>query len=153
MQLQLPLFPSDTKLFNACFGVFMKADIAYYLHNGQPVGMHDKGDLSSFRCKIAQFISVGLRTRTEVSKTLHVTYAYVKRCCRLYKIQGEAGFWEKDNRHGHAYKVTPDMLRNIQQRMNKGESVLSISKKVGITESNIRYYITKGELTKNLLMK
>jgi hypothetical protein len=82
-----------------------------------------------------------------------VTYAYVKRCCQLYEIQGEAGFWEKDNRHGHAYKVTPDMLRHIQQRMDKGESVLSISKKVGITESNIRYYITKGELTKNLLMK
>ena len=53
MQLQLPLFPSETRLFNASFGVFLKGDSVFYLHNGQPVGMHDKDDLSSFRCKIS----------------------------------------------------------------------------------------------------
>ncbi len=152
MQLKLPIFPSDTKLFNACFGVFTKGDTVYYLHSGQPVGMHDKNDLSSFRCKVAQFISVGLCTRTEVCKTLHLTYSYVKRCCRLYESQGEAGFWEKDNRHGHAYKVTPDMLRRIQQKLDKGEKVLSIAKKEGIGESHIRYYIGKGDLKKSPLM-
>ena len=153
MQLQLPFYPSDTKLFNASFGVFMKGDIVYYLHNGQPVGMPEKNDLSSFRCNIAQFDSVGLCTRTEVSKTLHVKYAYVKRCCRLYESQGEAGFWEKDNRHGHAYKVTPDMLNRIQQKLDNEESVLSIAKKEGVTESNIRYYIKKGDLKKKILLK
>lgn len=153
MQLKLPIFPSDTKLFNACFGVFIKGDIVFYLHSGQPVGMHDKNDLSSFRCKIAQFISVGLCTRTEVCKTLHLTYGYVKRCCNLYDNQGEAGFWEKDNRHGHAYKVTPDMISRIQQKLDKGQSVLSIAKKEGIGESHIRYYIGKGDLKKRLPVK
>ena len=152
MQLQLPLFPSNTKLFNACFGIFEKDNIVYYLHNGDPVGMHKENDLSSFRCKIAQFVSVGLCTRTEVSKTLFITYAYVKRCCKLYEKEGEAGFWEKDNRHGHAYKVTTDMLKRIQQKLDKGEKVVSIAKKEGITESNIRYYIKKGDLKKKLLM-
>lgn len=153
MQLKLPIFPSDTELFNSCFGVFTKDDTVYYLHSGQPVGMHNKNDLSSFRCKIAQFISVGLCTRTEVSRTLHLNYAYVKRCCRLYELHGEAGFWDKDNRHGHASKVTPDILRRIQQRLDKGEKVLSIAKKEGISESLIRYYIGKGDLKKSLPVK
>lgn len=131
----------------------MKGDIVFYLHNGQPVGMHDKNNLSSFRSKIAQFVSVGLCTRTEVCKTLHVKYAYVKRCCKLYDSKGDAGFWEKDNRQGHAYKVTPGMLVRIQQKLDNKESVLSIAKKEGITESNIRYYIKKGDLKKKLLMK
>lgn len=149
MQLQLPIFPSETKLFNASFGVFTLDGIVYYLHNGEPVGMHDIDDLNAFRCKLAQFIAVKRCTRAEVCKTLHVTEGYVKRCCRLYQLQGEAGFWQKDNRHGHAYKVTPAMVLRIQQKLDQGASVLSIAKKEGITESNIRYHIGKGSLKKN----
>jgi hypothetical protein len=71
----------------------------------------------------------------------------------LYADKGEAAFWEKDNRQGHAYKVTPGMLIRIQQSIDKGESVLSIAKREGITESNIRYYIKKGDLKKKLLIR
>ena len=151
MQLKLPIFPADTKLFNACFGVYTKGDHVYYLHSGSPVGMHDKNDLRSFRCKIAQFISVNLCTRSEVVRTLNVTASYVKRCSKLYESKGEAGFWEKDNRHGHCYRVTPDMLIRIQQKIDRSQSVLSIAKEEGIGESHIRYYIGKGDLKKKIL--
>lgn len=113
--------------------------------------MHDKNDLSSFRCNIAQFVSVDLCTRTKICRTLHLTYSYVKRCCRLYESHGESAFWNKDNRHGHAYKVTPEMLRRIQQMLDKGEKGLSIAKRK--SESHIRYYIGKGDLKKRLLVK
>jgi hypothetical protein len=150
MQIKLPIFPSETTLFNASFGLFTKDDMVYYLHSGVPVGMHGKDDLSSFRCKIAQFISVGLCTRTEVSSALHIPYSFVKRCCQLYEVRGESGFWDKDERHGHAYKVTPAVLERIQKEIDTGRSVSAIAREEGLSESNIRYYLTKGDLKKNL---
>ena len=137
MQLKLPIFTSDVVLLNSSFGVYTRDTTVYYLHSGSPVGLHDKDDLPSFRCKIAQFIAVGLCTQSEVAKTFHISANYVKRCCNLYETQGEKGFWEKDNRHGHAYKVTPAMIKRIQQKLDMGQSVLSIAKKEGIGESHI----------------
>ncbi len=92
MQLKLPIFPHDTKLFNASFGVFKKDGTVFYLHCGQPVGMHEEEDQNSFRHKIASFIELGLCTQSEVAHTLHVSIDSIRRSCKQYRENGEAAF-------------------------------------------------------------
>jgi hypothetical protein len=46
MQMQLPIFPTSTKLINNSIGVFEKDDFIYYLHNGSPIFCHGKDDLT-----------------------------------------------------------------------------------------------------------
>lgn len=100
MQLKLPLFSRETKLFNASFGVLRVNKTVFYLHCGQPVGMHDQEDHNSFRHKIARFIESGLCTQSEVVATLHVSPDSIRRCCKQYRQDGEAAFFAPDKRKG-----------------------------------------------------
>ena len=56
MQMQLPLFPSATKLLSDSWGVFEKDDFVYYLHNGSPVHIHHKDDIKTYRYVTATLI-------------------------------------------------------------------------------------------------
>ena len=57
MQMQLPIFPSSTRLLSATWGVFEKDNIVFYLHNGSPVYSHKKNDLKTFRFITATLIT------------------------------------------------------------------------------------------------
>jgi hypothetical protein len=48
MQLKLPIFHHETKLFNPSFGVFSHEGTVFYLPFGQPVGMHEVEDHNRF---------------------------------------------------------------------------------------------------------
>ena len=48
-------------------------------------------------------------------------------------------------------KMTPEKLTRIQVALNKGQSVNSIANQEGISESTIRYHISKGKLKKLIL--
>ncbi len=111
MQLKLPLFPKETKLFNSSFGLFSNGGTVFYLHCGQPVGMHDEEDHNSFRHKIASFIELGLCTQSEVVSTLHVSPDSIRRCCKQYRQDGEAAFFAPDKRKG--------IQSNIDQSINE----------------------------------
>jgi transposase len=150
MQLKLPLFPPDTILFNASFGVFCNDGTVFYLHCGQPVGMHEKEDHNSFRHKIASFIELGLCTPGEVAKTLHVSVDSIRRCCKQYREDGEATFFGPDNRKGKSHKMLPHVLERIQVQLNEGKPVNSIAKKEGVSEGTIRYCIQTGKLKKKI---
>ena len=151
MQLKLPLFPKETKLFNASFGVFSHEGTVFYLHCGQPVGMHEAEDHNSFRHKIASFIELGLCTQSEVASTLHVSIDSIRRSCKQYREIGEAAFFAPDGRKGKSHKMLPHVLERVQAQLNEGKSVNSIAKKEGVREGTIRYCIQTGKLKKKLL--
>jgi transposase len=151
MQLKLPLFPKETKLFNASFGVFTHDGTVYYLHCGQPVGMHEIENHNSFRHKIASFIELGLCTQSEVAKTLHVSIDTIRRSCKQYRENGEIAFFGPDARKGKSHKMLPQVLQRVQAMLNEGKSVNSIAKKVGVREGTIRYCIQTGKLKKKTL--
>ena len=60
--MQLPIFPSTTKMLSPTWGVFEKDNFVYYLHNGSPVHVHDKNDLNTYRYITANLISVSKKT-------------------------------------------------------------------------------------------
>ena len=150
MQLKLPIFPHETKLFNGSFGVFTHGGTVFYLHCGQPVGMHEEEDHNSFRHKIASFIEVGLCTQSEVVKTLHVSADSIRRSCKQYRENGEAAFFAPDGRKGKSHKMLPQVLERVQKQLNEGKSVNSIAKKEGVREGTIRYCIQVGKLKKKI---
>lgn len=150
MQLKLPIFPHETKLFNASFGVFSQGGTVFYLHCGQPVGMHEEENQNSFRHKIASFIELGLCTQREVVQTLHVSTDSIRRCCKQYREKGEAAFFVSDGRKGKSHKMLPLLLERVQAQLNEGKSVNSIAKKVGVREGTLRYCIQTGKLKKKI---
>jgi DNA-binding NarL/FixJ family response regulator len=58
-------------------------------------------------------------------------------------------FLQKKNRHGNAYKLTPERIERIQNALDAGKSNTAIAKVEDVSEGSIRYAIRKGMLKKN----
>lgn len=148
MQLQLPLYPSETKLISQSVGVYEKEGIVQYIVNGLPVYAHSKEDLNSFRFITSNFIDQGLCRKVEVERCFGVSEDSVSRYYKKFKTQGTEGFFGRDARKGKAYKICGELRERIQKKLDKEQSVNSIAKEEGVRESAIRYQIKKGYLKK-----
>ena len=149
MQLQLPLFPTDTTLVSSCLGVYEKEGLVHYILNGLPAYSHSKGNLNAFRFITSNFIHQKLCRKAEIERCFHVSEDSVQRAYKKYVNEGEAGFFGKDNRKGTPHKIIGEKKQRIQNKLDKGQSVNSIAKQEGVRESAIRYQIQQGYLKKS----
>lgn len=150
MQLILPIYPKGTKMISSCVGVYEKDGIIQYIVNGLPVYSHGKEDLNAFRFITSNFISHGLCRKVDIERCFGVSEDCVSRSFKKFKEQGEEGFFGPDKRMGgKAHKIVGEKRIRIQQKLEKGQSVLSIAKEEGVRESAIRYQINKGYLKKS----
>ena len=148
MQMQLPLFPSSTKLINSNIGVFEKDDLVYYLHNGSPVHCHEKNDLNSYRYITAELVVTGLCKPSEISRALGVSSRNIQRYSKALREQGPEWFFSRKEKRGRAHKLTDDVLKEAQQLIDKFYSVKDVAMLIGVTEGALRYHIKKGNIKK-----
>ena len=87
MQMQLPIFPTGTKLINSTLGVRKDSEIVYYLHAGSPIGCHDVNDLQSFRYTCGSLVSNGLCNATELAHALGVSNRSQGSLSTKFKVQ------------------------------------------------------------------
>jgi hypothetical protein len=64
MQIQLPIFPTDTKLINQSVGFREQDGIVYYLHNGNPIYCHATPTKIAAINGQRRFPKVGLRKKS-----------------------------------------------------------------------------------------
>ncbi len=150
MQLQLPLFPLDTKLISTCLGVYKKDGIVQYIANGLPVFSHAEEDLQSFRYITSNFILQGLCRQSEVSSCFCIPIDSIKRSLKKLSELGESAFFSTENRHGYCHKIRGAVLVTIQKKLDAGMSVNATAKSEKLSEGSIRYAITKGYLKKKI---
>lgn len=148
MQMQLPLFPSTTKLINFCVGYFEKEGFVYYLHNGSPIYCHEKNDLNSYRFILANLIVTNLCTPSEVAKALGVSNRNIQRYAKTLREKGTDWFFKREEKRGDAHKLTSEMFEDAQQMINNFYSIVDIARLLGVTEGALRYHIKKGTLKK-----
>lgn len=153
MQTILPIYPVSTVFINSSLGVFHKDGIVTYISNALPIYSHATSDYKTFRFITAKLVLLGRCTQKEISDCFKVSYDSVKRSVRRLKRTGDSGFFTEENRHGNAYKLTPECLERIQQALDLGKSNTAIAKIENISEGSIRYAIRKGMLKKNLRSK
>lgn len=147
-QLLLPVFPKDTELITPTLGVRQKGGVVYYLHSGVPIASHEVEDLIKFRYITSNLILQGLCKNKDIVGCFHVSGDSVRRWKKKLIEEGEAAFFKAENRQGHCYKLMPEVLTRIQEKLDEGSSVNSIAKAEGISEGSIRYAISKERLKK-----
>ncbi len=148
MQMQLPIFPASTKLVNSNVGFFEKDDFVYYLHNGSPIFCHDKNDLNSYRYILANMVVSRLCSPTELAKALGVSNRNIQRYARTLREKGTDWFFHKQGKHGDAHKLTDEVLRTVQQMLDRYEPVARVARELGVTEGALRYHIRQGTIKK-----
>lgn len=146
MQMNLPLFPRQTKLINPSLGVRVNDGFVYYLHNGNPIGCHNEQDLQSYRYICGSLVSNGLCTATELAAALGVKARSIQRYGQKYAKEGAKGFFQPKTRKGTAHKLTPEKIEQASQMLGQDKSNYQIAKQLGVSEGTIRYHIKKGSL-------
>jgi len=148
MQMQLPIFPSTTKLINPSVGIFEKDDLVYYLHNGSPIHCHDKNDLNSYRYITAELVVSGLCRPSEIAKAVGVSNRNIQRYAKALNEKGANWFFNREENRGRAHKLTDGVLKDAQQMIDDFYSVGDVARLLRVTEGALRYHIKKGNIKK-----
>ena len=148
MQMQLPVFPSDTKLINPCLGFRKFEDTVFYMHNGSPIFCHEENDLNSYRYICATMVTNRLCKCSELATALGVGRKNIERYVHSLKEKGSDWFFNRVEQRGQCYKFTESSLSEAQKLLNDGISVSKVAQHIQVSEGAIRYHIKKGTLKK-----
>jgi len=153
MQMQLPIFPENTKLINSSVGFFKKDDFIYYLHNGSPIFCHHVDSTNNYRYILGNLVVSKLCHPSEIGKALGVSQRNIERYAQKLRNQGMESFFNQVDHRGECYKMTDSVLIQAQQLLNEGNSQLKTAHLLGLSESCIRYHLKGGNLKKNFSTK
>lgn len=148
MQLVLPIFPKTTKMLSASLGVYTQEGMVHYIANGLPVYCHAEDNLAAFRSITCNFIERGLCRSSEVARCFGIPDDSVRKQLSRYRGGGEEAFYRENRSENRSHKLKGDLLKKIQDKLDKGQSNNSIAKQAGIHEGAIRYAIKMGRLKK-----
>jgi hypothetical protein len=148
MQLVLPLFSSDVTMISQSVGFNSQEGIVTYFINGVPMYSHTEGDLQAFRFFTSNLVDKNLCRKTEIMRAFHITIDQVNRAFKIFKTEGESGFFKPENRHGHCHKLTGEKLALAQRLLDEGQSNVAVGKACNVAESAVRYSIKQGYLKK-----
>ena len=146
--MQLPFFPSSTKLINPSLGFYEEKGFVYYLHNGSPIYCHKKDDLNSYRYICGNIVFNGLCGASELAKALGVNKRNIERYAKAIKEKGTEYYFHKEDKRGQCHKMTSEKLIEAQRHLDSGKSQLKTADELGLSESCIRYHLRQGNLKK-----
>ncbi len=148
MQMQLPIFPVNTRMLSSTWGVFEKDNFVYYLHNGSPVHVHDKNDINTYRYVTASLIVNHSCRATDLSRVFGVGVRNFERYAQRLRDLGTESFFNPTDERGKCYKMTPDKIKDAQKHLDNACSNKQTAKTIGVNEATIRYHLKKGTLIK-----
>jgi DNA-binding CsgD family transcriptional regulator len=151
MQMQLPIFPENTKMINSSVGFYSKDDFVFYLHNGSPVFCHSKDQLNSYRFILANLTKTGLCSCIELSTALGINVKNVQRYKQALETHGTDWFFNREDNRGQCHKFTKDKLVEAQNLLNSGYSQKAIALRLGVSEGAVRYHLRNRALKKNFI--
>lgn len=148
MQRILPIFPDETKMVNNQVGFRQIDDFIHYFVNGMPVYCHEKDDKNGYRFVLATLVNNKFCQIKELSEALGVPRKNIERYAKALKEKGMAHFFNRKETRGQCHKFTPEKIKQAQELLDNGESQLKTAKKVGVSESAVRYHLKSGKLKK-----
>ena len=150
MQLQLAIFPENTKLINYSVGFYKENEFVFYVHNGSPIFCHHVDSMNNYRYILANLVQSKLCSPREISVALGISQRNVERYAQKLRDHGMESFFNQIDHRGECYKMTEAVLLQAQQFLDQGYSQLKTAHALGVSESCIRYHLRIGNLKKKL---
>lgn len=148
MQQILPIFPDATRIVNYQVGFKQIDDFVHYFVNGMPVYCHEKDDKNGYRFVLATLINNKFCSIKELSEALGVPRKNIERYAKALREKGMAYFFNRKETRGQCHKFTSEKVKDAQALLDAGYSQQGTAKRIGVSESAIRYHIKSGLLKK-----
>lgn len=144
--MQLPIFPAGVIEINPGIAIQKEAGTVWYLHGHMPVFQHAEEDVRSFRMFTSQMIVSGTAKPKEIVKAFGVPMITVKRYVKVYRDQGNPGFYEAKPRHSSASVLKGEVLQQAQQWLDEGRSVPEVARELKVLANTLHKAIRAGRL-------
>jgi hypothetical protein len=148
MQQILPIFPDATRMVNYQVGFKQIDDFVHYFVNGMPVYCHEKDDKNGYRFVLATLVNNKFCSIKELSEALGVPRKNIERYTKALREKGMAYFFNRKETRGQCHKFTSEKVKDAQALLDVGYSQQGTAKRIGVSESAIRYHIKSGLLKK-----
>lgn len=148
MQMQLPFFPSSTKLINSCLGFRKQDNLVYYLHNGSPIFCHEEDDLNNYRYIMANLVENRLCNIKELSEALGVNRRNIERYVSSLREKGASWFFNRQEQRGQCHKLSEEKLQEAERLINESNSLAEVARMFDVTEGALRYHMKNGTIKK-----
>lgn len=148
MQMQMPIFPKETKLINGSVGFYEQEGMVYYLHYGSPVYCHNLDDKNSYRYILGYLVNSKLCRISEIHHALGINRKNVERYAKALKDNGIKWFFNRQDNRGKCHQMTGTKMREAQKLIDEGLPNKAIGKRIGVSEGAIRYHKRSGKLKK-----
>jgi hypothetical protein len=144
-QLQLPIFPSESKCIATGYSVECRDKIVVYFSGMLPVFQHTEDDLQSFRMFTSELINMGVVRQVDIVNAFAVPLPTVKRHLKLLRDHGPKIFFARPK--PRAASVLTDETRQIVEGLiEEGKSVAEVAEASGVKSNTLHKAIRAGRL-------
>ena len=144
-QVQLPVFPTGATPLNDDLAFECQDGQVTYFNGHLPVFIHAQEDLGAFRLFTSQLVVNGSATQGDIRRAFGVPKVAVQRAVDKYRAGGAGAFFVPPKARA-GRKLTPEVLAQVQARLDQGESVPEISRQTGVLANTIHKAIRAGRL-------
>lgn len=146
-QMQLAMFPLGVVHITNELAVKREDDRVVYFNGHMPVFVHDVSDVRTFRMITSQFCVNGNAKQVDIARAFGIPLISVKRAVKRYREKGPKGFYSAREKRGPSI-LTPIVLNEVQQRLDRDESVKSVAEELDIKYDTLKKAVSSGRLKK-----
>ena len=144
-QLQLPIFPSESKCIATGYSVECRDKQVVYFSGLLPVFQHAEDDLRSFRMFTSELIDLGVVRQVDVVNAFGVPLPTVKRYLKLLRDHGPKVFFAEPKRRS-ASVLTDETRQSIECLIEEGKSVPEVAEASGVKANTLHKAMRAGRL-------
>jgi len=119
-----------------------------YFCGSMPVFSHDQDDLPAFRSITSQLYINGNATQAQIARAFGIREQALKRWVKQSRQHGPKAFYQPRKTRSKGSVLTPEILRQVQARLDLGVSVSEAAREFGLKYDTVRKAIEAGRLKK-----
>jgi len=145
-QLLLPIIPHGATNIGGCVSVYRDDNVWTFFVGLVPIYSHRPDDKRMFRLVTASLIEAGACKHSDIVKHFGVSKSSVNRSVKKLRNGGSEAFFKKRAGRKYGTKLTPNILEQAQQLLDKGKSRNQIAEEIDVKCDTLRKAIEDGRL-------
>jgi hypothetical protein len=147
LRARLPLVPAEARELSTKLAVLVDNENVVFYNAGGPVYSCTRDDRTGVRLGAVMMIGLDLAGPSAVAEALGLHRTTLFRDARKFESAGVEGLQEQRRGPKGPHTLTPEVQRDAQKLLDRGESIRAAAAAVGMSERGLRHAIRRGLLT------
>lgn len=145
----LPLIPKEAHEVSPALAIHHDGDRIVFFNAAGPIYSCSRNDRTALKLGAMTVLQQGLVGMTALAQALSVNRSTLFRDFQKFKESGVHGIVKKPLGPQRPHRLTPEVQRQAQEHLDRGESIRSTASSVGVSERGLRHAISRGLLERS----